>query len=165
MRFTIALASPAATVRLSASRSTPRISLPRTAVASEWATSSQFGVRVKVTPGGRATWGTGHQDQSVLSPPRRSTGVWSGAMASIRCRKTGLTASGLVPAYCTSVFISSDRPTKPDGTGLPTVAPVTVNAGRATSLGAALLPQPDAARAATAAARMARAIRRNVYPW
>ncbi len=156
----MALASAAATVRLSASRSTPRMSRPRTAVATERATSSQFGVSVNLTPGGRATLDTGHHDQSVLSPPKRSTGLCSGAMSSMRCRRTGLTAAGFVPAYSSSALISIERPTKPDAIGWPIAAPVTLNVGRADAF-LAVLPQPAAARATTTAARSARAIRAN----
>ena len=158
IRSTMALASAAATVRLSASRSTPRMSRARTAVATAWATSSQLGVSVNLTPGGRATLDTGHHDQSVLSPPSRSTGLCSGAMSSMRCRRIGLTALGLVPAYSSRDLISIERPTKPDGIGWPIAAPVTLNVACAEAC-LAVLPQPAAARAATAATRSARAIR------
>ena len=61
--------------------------------------------------------GTGNQPQSLESPPMRSTGWEPGASASSSLTNTGLTFSGLVPAYFSTAVYSSDRPTKPGATG------------------------------------------------
>ena len=55
-------------------------------------------VSVYLIPGGLRIPGTGHQVQSVLSPPRRSTGRAPGARLRINCSNTGLSAAGSWPA-------------------------------------------------------------------
>src|SRR6202042_1745294 len=88
-------------------------------------------------PGGLATPGTGHQVQSLLSPPIRSSGAWPGARSRISCSNTGLTAFGSLPAYAKTAGYSNDSPRKPDGIVLPVGAALTVSAS---VVGAAAAP-------------------------
>ena len=69
--FHKARASVPATRRLSASRLMPRIRWARSASATARAAATHRRVSVYLTPGGRAIPFTGHQVQSVVSPPIR----------------------------------------------------------------------------------------------
>src|SRR5450755_767705 len=113
-------------------------------------------------PGGLAMWRTGHQVQSLLSPPTLSSGLWPGARLRISCSKIGLTAFGFGPAYCSRPGNSTDRPTNEGGIGRPTAARSTVNtlaprgaapaAAPALETVAASLPALERTAAMTAAA-------------
>ena len=89
--LTSAFASVCASLTLPASRLTPRISREFSSVSIACAICSHLGVSVYVTPPGFFIPGTGHQVQSVESPPKRSTGDWLGAIWRIRFRNAGLT--------------------------------------------------------------------------
>src|SRR5689334_15981830 len=79
-------------------------------------------------PGGVLVWGTGHQLQSVLSPPKRITGWAPGARFRTNCTNAGFKAFGSVPANDGIAHSSVESPTKPLGITRP-AAPVVNTAG------------------------------------
>lgn len=95
--------------------------------------------------------GTGHQVQSVLSPPILILGGCPGDRLEISCSNTGLIALGSEPAYASTARYSSERPRNPRGIGGPlsnrgrvrtvfersVVSGAEVGAGTPTELGAA----------------------------
>ena len=102
-----------------ASRLIPSSSCALVAVASALVICIHWRVSVYLIPGGlRIPW-TGHQVQSVLSPPRRSTGRAPGARLRINCSNTGLSAAGSWPAKLGIAQYSVESPTNPLGIVLP----------------------------------------------
>ena len=67
-------------------------------------------------PGGLRTPGVGAQVQSVVSPPKRSTGDCPGVRLRTSWSKTG-SGSAAGPKYRGAERYSMDRPTKPGGMG------------------------------------------------
>src|SRR5262249_9588570 len=97
-------------------------------------------------PSGALMWGTGHQLQSVLSPPSRITGCAPGARFRTNCRNAGFNAFGSSPANDGIAHSSVDSPTNPLGITRPGTRVLTT-AGPA---GSAEVDEPHDA-AATAA--------------
>ena len=65
-------------------------------------------------PGGIIPF-SGHQLPSVLLPPIRMIGCWSGARPFSRFSRTGSIASGLLPVYWCTARTSNETPTNPSG--------------------------------------------------
>ncbi len=114
------------------------------AAASAFVTAIQLFVSVYVTPGGRVTPATGHQVESLLSPPILSTGCWPGVRLRINRSNTGSTAAGLVPAYASTAGYSSERPRNPVGITAPLANALAGGTAATADGGLSVVPSPVA---------------------